>query len=201
MKKFVYNSEALFSDIENRLRNGERIVVFECEFPVGCIPDRGKIYFYLQENGVVVGVCDMNNSKTVKYTGTNRDLIYLFNHQAIEYDNLNQIRNFFYRIDAVFSSNKEYLVYYINGYGYENDGKFVFKIKRHATNDWRAYIVQMPDLEGRSSSLHDTHRLHDESGYYVCIQGKITSREDMIGVAKYWATRLHNYIKTGEPMQ
>lgn len=201
MKKFVYNSEQLFNDIENRLRNGERIVVFECEFPVGCEPDRGKIYFYLQEHGVVVGVCDMNNSKTVRYTGNNRDLKFLFDHQAIEYDNLHQIRNFFFRIDAVYASNDEYLVYYIDGYGYEQDGKFIFKIKKHADNDWRAYIVQMPDLEGRSDSLHDTHRLHDASGYYVCVQGKVDTRERMVGIAKFWATRLHRYIKTGQAMQ
>ena len=35
--------------------------------------------------------------------------------------------------------NDEYLVYYINGYGCQKDGKYVFKIKKHAENDWRAY--------------------------------------------------------------
>ena len=69
MKKFVYNSERIFNEIETRLRNGERIVVYECEFPVGCEPNRGKIYFYLQAHGVVVGVCDMCNSKTPATTG------------------------------------------------------------------------------------------------------------------------------------
>ncbi len=201
MKKFVYNSEAIFNEIENRLRSGDRIVVYECDFPEGCEPRKGKVYFYLQEHGVVVGVCDLNNSKNVSYAGINRDLKFLFGHQAIEYDNLKQIRNLFYRIDAVYSSTNTHVVYYIDGYGYEQDGKYVFRIKKNAEKDWRAYILQMPDLEGRNPSLNDTHRLYDSEGYYVCIQGKVESREKMIGAAKFWATRLHRYIKTGQAMQ
>ena len=201
MKRFVYDSEELFNSIRARLLSGERIVVFECEFPTGCNPDRGKIYFYLQPHGVVMGICDMLNSKTVQYTGANADLRYLIDHQAIEFDNLNQIRNIFYRIDAVFSSNEDYLVYYVDGYGYENDGKYVFKITKHARNDWRAYIVQMPSLGGRNSALSETHRLYDSAGYYVCVLGKVETKKKMIAVAKFWATRLRRYIKTGQAMQ
>ena len=33
MRRFVYNARSIFSSIEERLRNGERIVIYECEFP------------------------------------------------------------------------------------------------------------------------------------------------------------------------
>ena len=196
MRKLVYDALPLFTETERRLRNGERIVTYECELP-DCIPNRGKIYFHLQSEGIVVGVCDMNNQKVVRYNGDNRDLKYLVKHQAICFDNILQIYNMFFRMDAIYSSSDNIMTYYIDGYGYYKNGKYKFEfIKKNGS--WRAYILEMPDFEGRDTSCSITHRLTDGDRKYVCVRDSVPTKERMKEIAKFWANKEQNYIKTGE---
>lgn len=198
MRRLVYDALPLFTEIDRRLRGGERVVSFPCDLPPGCAPTRGKIYFFRQGNGVVVGICDCENRKTVRYDGDNRDLKYLVTHQAIFYDNIYQIFNLFYRMDAVYSTTGNFLTYYIDGHGYYTDGKYRFELAK-VGGSWRAYILQMPSLNDRPSSSSATHRLTGEDGRkYVCVQGNVPTKERMAQIAKKWANCLQHYIKTGE---
>lgn len=73
MRRFVYNAKSLFTDIERRLLNGERIVTYTCQLP-NCTPSEGKVFFYRQGEDYVVGICDNNNKKNIVYHGDCRDL-------------------------------------------------------------------------------------------------------------------------------
>lgn len=195
MRKFVYNALQLFMDTDRRLQRGERIVTYLCDLP-DCTPREGKIYFFRQHDGIVVGVCDKNNQKNVHYHGDNRDLKYLVSHQAIVFDNVYQIFNMFYRMDAVYTTSGNRLTYYVDGYGYYRDGKYSFEIVKK-DGSWRAYILRMPDLNGRDASSAATHRLSDGSRKYICVQGAVGTKERMIEIAKVWAVNIQNYINTG----
>ena len=196
MRKLVYDAQALFADIERRLNNGERIVCVDCNFP-DCSPSKGKIFFYKQGEGIVVGLCDCNNQKNIVYNGKNRDLKWLAEHKAIYFDNIVQIFNLFFRMDAIYSTTDKILTYYVDGYGYYKDGKYVFSLEKKGSS-WRAYIQQMPSYGNRDQSLMVTHRLRDGNRLYVCVQGDISDKEKMIQVAQYWARCEQKYIETGE---
>lgn len=64
-------------------------------------------------------------------------------------------------------------------------------------------IVQMHEWESQEDSLSEIpYVLHDENGYYISVTTeRIETRERMVEFAKFWATRLHGYIKTGQAMQ
>lgn len=69
---------------------------------------------------------------------------------------------------------------------------------RLVDGEWRAYIRRQPDYSGRPTGLHSTHRYHDNDGYYVCWSEPLSSREDCQTVARLWAEKTENYIRTGE---
>ncbi len=197
MRQLVYDARLTFLNIRTRLMEGENIVVFECDLP-DCTPSRGKIYFHRQEEKFVVGICTLDNQKTVTYNGTNRDMKFLVKHQAIAYDKIMQIFNFFYRLDAIYSTGGSFFTYYIKGTGYYKNGKFKFRLRKVGSS-WRAYILEMPPFEGRNASLSYTHRLVDTKGqYYVCVQDNVPTKERMIDICKLWSNHEYNYIQTGE---
>ena len=196
MRKFVYHAEQLFSNIEERLRNGERIVTFACQFP-NCTPSDGKLFFYKQANGYVVGLCDNDNKTDIEYHGDCRDFKWLCEHKRILFDNMPQIYNMFSRIAAEYETNDTTLTYFIDGYGVERDGKYVFELKK-VNDGWRAYIVRTPSLGDRNASAAIIHQLSDSGRKYVCFVGNVPTKEKMITLAKMWARGLQNYIETGE---
>ncbi len=196
MRRFVYNARSIFSSIEERLRNGERIVIYECEFP-RCTPSTGKIFFYRQGNGFVVGICDNDNRKNIEYHGECRDLKWLCDHALILFDNMPQIYNMFSRMAAEYETTENTLTYFIDGYGAYRDGKYVFELKK-VSGSWRAYIVRTPQIIGRDTSSTVIHQLSDAGRKYVCIAGNVSSKELMVSIAKQWARGLQNYITTGQ---
>ncbi|HIS37543.1 TPA: hypothetical protein IAC10_13135 [Candidatus Scatousia excrementigallinarum] len=196
MRRFVYNAKSLFTDIERRLLSGERIVIYTCQLP-NCTPSEGKVFFYRQGDGYVVGICDNNNKKNIVYHGDCRDLKWLCEHKAILFDNIVQIYNMFYRFAAEYETTDEILTYFIDGYGAYKDGKYVFEIKK-VGETWRAYIVRTPSLAGRDSASAVVHQLSDSGRKYVCISGAVASKTTMIALAKQWSRGLQNYIETGQ---
>lgn len=196
MRRFVYDARPLFASIENRLNQGERVVTFGCEFP-NCTPQDGKLFFFKQANGYVVGLCDYNNQKNIEYHGDCRDLKWLCEHKQILFDNMPQIYNMFSRIAAEYESSDIILTYYVDGYGAYRDGKYVFELCR-VGDGWRAYINRTPSLEGRDTSASVIHQLNDSGRKYVCIAGVVSTKEQMIALAKQWARGLQNYIVTGQ---
>lgn len=196
MRRFVYEARGLFAEIENRLNSGERVVTYACVFP-HCTPKEGKLFFYRQDGGYVVGLCDCNNQKNVEYHGDCRDLKWLCEHKQILFDSIPQIYNMFSRIAAVYESDDTILTYFIDGYGVTRDGKYVFELKK-VSNSWRAYIIRTPSLGDRNSSATIIHQLSDAGRKYVCIAGDVPTKERMITLAKMWARGLQNYIETGE---
>lgn len=196
MRRLVYDAKEIFADIEARLNRGERIITFSCELP-DCTPSEGKIYFHRQGEGYVVGICGSDNQKNVVYNGDNRDFKWLVSKQAIHFSHMPQIFNMFFRFDGIYSSDADRLTYYVDGYGYYQDGKYVFKFEKKS-GSWRAYIEQMPSLNGRDASASVTHRLTDGARQYVCIQGNVSTKDKMKSYAKTWANHIQKYIKTGQ---
>ncbi len=197
MRRFVYDAKNLFAEIESRLVGGERIITYECDFPPETTPARGKLFFYKTERGFVVGLCTLDNKKTVEYSGTNRDFKWLAKHKAIEFSHIPQMFNCFYRMDAIYSTTDRYFTYYVDNYGYYENGKFRFEIVKVGPS-WRAYILEMPPFGDRDPALSKTHRLVDGDRHYVCVVGTVPTKAKMIEIAKLWANKELNYIKTGE---
>ena len=196
MRRFVYDSKDLFAEIERNLDNGSRIVTYECEFP-NCTPSEGKLFFFKQSNGYVVGLCDKNNKKNIEYHGICRDLKWLCDNKQILFDNIPQIYNMFSRIAAEYETDETTLTYFVDGYGIYEDGKYVFELKK-VRDCWRAYIVRTPPIVGRDTAATIVHQLSDSGRKYVCIMGNVPTKERMIGLAKMWANGLQNYIVTGQ---
>ena len=196
MRRFVYDAKQLFASIEERLDGGEHIVTFGCEFPQ-CTPDTGKLFFYKQGTGYVVGLCDNDNRKNIEYHGECRDMTWLCEHKQILFDNMPQIYNMFSRMAAEYETTDNTLTYFVDGYGVYRDGKYVFELKK-VGNSWRAYIVRTPPIIGRDTSATVIHQLSDAGRKYVCIAGDVPSKELMISLAKQWARGLQNYISTGQ---
>lgn len=196
MRRFVYDAKPLFASIEERLNGGERVITFGCEFP-NCTPSEGKLFFFKQSNGFVVGLCDNNNQKNIEYHGECRDLKWLCEHKQILFDNMPKIYNMFSRFAAEYESDDDTLTYFIDGYGVQKDGKYVFELKC-VNGGWRAYIVRTPSLVGRDTSATIIHQLSDAGRKYVCISGTVQTKEQMIALAKQWARGLQNYIVTGQ---
>lgn len=199
MKKFVYGEQAynLFASIEERLNAGERVITYECQFP-RCTPSEGKVFFFKQNNGFVVGLCDKTNRKIVEYHGECRDIKWLCEHKEILFDNMPQIYNMFSRFAAEYETDDRKLTYFIDGHGVYVDGKYVFEIKEETRNSWRAYIERTPPIGDRDTSASVIHTLSSNGRKYVCIQGNVNSRELMVALAKQWARGLQNYIETGQ---
>ena len=63
---------------------------------------------------------------------------------------------------------------------------------------WKAYIIKMPGLRGRSGSFHITHRLGTADAPFVCWDTPLRSLEDAQTVSRVWADHLQEYIATGK---
>lgn len=63
---------------------------------------------------------------------------------------------------------------------------------------WKAYILKMPSLRGRSGSFHITHRLGTADAPFVCWDTPLRSLEDAQNVSRVWADHLQEYIATGK---
>lgn len=87
------------------------------------------------------------------------------------------------------------VVYFANGDAEDKEFQFNF-IKK--PDSWRAYILRMPGLRGRSESGHLTHRLWDGDRPYVCWDSPVDRLEDMQTVSRVWADSIIRYIQTGQ---
>ena len=76
------------------------------------------------------------------------------------------------------------------------DNIYRFRYKK-VGNSWRAYILKIPDLEGRDSSGTTTHRLWDGSMSYVCWDRPVETLKDMQVISHVWADYMQEYIATG----
>lgn len=63
---------------------------------------------------------------------------------------------------------------------------------------WKAYILRMPSLRGRSGSFHITHRLGAADAPFVCWDRPLRTLEDAQTVSRVWADHLQEYIATGK---
>lgn len=90
------------------------------------------------------------------------------------------------------------MVYYADNPHGRRDCEYRFNYKRE-NGSWRAYIVRMPSLCGRSGDLHTTHRFTDNRGrYWVCWDTPVTSLKDMQTISRVWANSIQEYIATGK---
>ena len=91
----------------------------------------------------------------------------------------------------------EIMDYFANTRHNQKDNWFRFRYKR-VNNEWRAYIIRMPSLNGRSPDCHMTHRYSDSNGnYWVCRNPQPTNLKDCQAISKEWADRLLEYVAPG----
>ena len=96
------------------------------------------------------------------------------------------------------------MVYYANDNHGRRDREYRFNYKReydprYGKYCWRAYIIRMPSLCGRSADLHKTHRFRNEHGeHWVCWDRAVDSLRDMQIISRKWADSIQEYIATGK---
>ena len=79
------------------------------------------------------------------------------------------------------------------------DGRtdYVFEFASLTDGTWRVYILDGPRYRSRDTGLHATHRLTDNGRYYVCWTHPLRSEQEARQVAKLWAEKTQEYIRTG----
>ena len=83
-----------------------------------------------------------------------------------------------------------------NRYGV-NDNCYRFEyIKQNGS--WRAYIIRMPDLQGRDAGGAITHRMYDGGRAYICWNREVMKFKDIRAISHVWADKIQKYIATGE---
>lgn len=89
------------------------------------------------------------------------------------------------------------MIYFANDRHGQADKEYRFNYKK-INGAWRAYILKMPDLQGRDANSIPTHRLWDENHMpYICWRGTVTSLKDMQNISRVWADSIQEYIATG----
>lgn len=90
------------------------------------------------------------------------------------------------------------MIYYADNPHRCRDNEYRFNYKKIG-DCWRAYILQMPSLRNRDTSLHATHRHTDCRGtYWICWDKPVKSLEDMQTISRVWANSIQEYIATGK---
>ena len=90
------------------------------------------------------------------------------------------------------------MIYFANDKHGRADKEYRFNYKK-INGAWRAYILRMPDLNGRDPNSIPTHRLWDENNNpYICWRGTVTSLKDMQNISRVWADNIQEYIATGK---
>lgn len=86
------------------------------------------------------------------------------------------------------------MVYFANDRHGRTDREYQFNYKR-VGNSWRAYILRIPNLEGRGSGA--PHQLHDGDGMYICWDKPVNNLKDMQNISRAWADNVQDYLVTG----
>lgn len=89
------------------------------------------------------------------------------------------------------------MVYFANDRHGNGDREYRFNYKK-VNGSWRAYILRMPDLRGRSDGCVETHRLRDGNSFFVCWDSPVKSLKDMQNISRAWADAIQEYIATGK---
>lgn len=96
------------------------------------------------------------------------------------------------------------MVYYadnphgLNDCEYRFNYRYVYDTNLEART-WRAYILRMPSLCGRSSDGHVIHRWSDNNGnHWFCWDSPVGSLKDMQSISRFWANNVQEYIATGK---
>lgn len=80
----------------------------------------------------------------------------------------------------------------------DSSASYTFEFCEFDDGTWRAYIVSQPSYGSRPQGIHDTHRLKDERGHYVCWTHPLTTLRDAKRIAAAWAEHTQDYIRTGD---
>lgn len=87
------------------------------------------------------------------------------------------------------------MVYLANS-NWPGDREYHFNYKKQG-NAWRAYILQMPDLQGRSPDGNTIHTLGGSGARYICWDRPVETLEGMQAISRRWADNVQKYIHTG----
>ena len=86
--------------------------------------------------------------------------------------------------------------YYANRKHNQQDNWFQFEYKL-VNGVWLAYILRMPNLNGRSEDGHSTHRYGKDGRFWVCYDPQPKTLKEAQIISKAWADRELEYIATG----
>jgi len=101
------------------------------------------------------------------------------------------------RIDTFGTQQTGPMYYYAQTSGIVQDNVYCFNYCR-VQDGWRAYILEMPDLRGRSGSGAITHRLYDQGRPYICWDRPVATLKDIQAISFVWADSIQEYIATGK---
>lgn len=74
---------------------------------------------------------------------------------------------------------------------------FIFDFVQVSSVEWRAYIVSQPPYGARSQTAHESHRLQDPRGHYVCWAPAPRTLNEAKGAARAWADATQAYLRSG----
>ena len=87
------------------------------------------------------------------------------------------------------------MIYFANDRHHSVDREYQFNYRKVGST-WRAYILKMPNLGGRSSGI--PHRLSDHRGSYICWSGSVNNLKDIQNISRAWADNAQEYMVTGK---
>ena len=88
------------------------------------------------------------------------------------------------------------MVYFANDRHGRSDKEYRFNFKK-VNGGWRAYILRTPSFGNNSTGSGVIHRLHDNSGYYICWDRPVNTLKDMQIISRRWADSIQEYMSTG----
>ena len=102
-----------------------------------------------------------------------------------------------------FKPQYEYVRYTAKDEETASQGQYTFLVMSQKDGTWRAYVLEHPELNGRSGIGTKVHLYRDGNSnqVYVCVVQDIFSKEQMIAVAKLWARKFQRYIATGKSFE
>ena len=200
MYEFAIGTEEEFDELERSLFDG-CTHVYNVVFPSQVTPNMAIIGIYQIGENFAIDLKDYQ-----QYSLTNSLSLPMFEsllaNGTIRFMSFLDVKLFFRDMAILFEPNG--MITSVMNYTAKNtfgldDVLFQFKFEKK-NKKWYAWIIRMPNLKNRDSSLSHTHRLFDSATnqFYVCWDTPLKTLHDVQTVSMLWADKIAEYIATGK---
>lgn len=210
------SKQASFGDLNGMATHDSRLfqlfvksrggfVLADMRLPTGFMPETATLMLSMEHERYVIQF-----HEPVQYAGRGQMLRLLAEEEKLFFDAFGDFEDFLCTlameeeeneaIDEVLSPGVSD-IYYTIPYP---DQEFIFHFNvvdedPIGSHNWKAYILDPIDYQGRDTSLLITHRLHHNNRMYsVCWKGKIHTKEEMLAVLQVWSHATAIYIREGK---